>query len=91
LLEVVYGCIAHSSLVVCQILHVVIQHSLAVRVDAKPSLVTGNVFFILCIIVVGTATLAAAGGWLGAVSCALLLTISRLQYSRTCRCPDWRW
>jgi len=83
LLEDRYSTVAHCSLVVCQNLRLIIQHSLGVRDKAEPLDKAAHVFFIIGVVMVRTATLAAGSSRVVRFCGALLLTIGRLVWGRT--------
>ena len=91
LLEDWSGVVPHFSLVVCQHLRLVIQHSLAVWVKAKPFKKAAYIFFIFGVVVIGTATFAVGSARPVRFWGALLLRIITLLWGCSSLFPGWVW
>lgn len=76
---------------VCQHLSIVLQKSLAVRVEAKPFPEVAHIIFIISVVAFGTYTFSAGSGRLVGFCSALLLSIGRLLWGCTVHFPGWRW
>ena len=83
LLEDGYSVVTHFFVVVCEYLSLIIQHSLAVLVEAERFKEAADIFFILSVVVVRTATFAARSGRLIRHWGAVLHRIGRLFWGHT--------
>jgi hypothetical protein len=86
-----YGFVPYFSPVVCQLLCLVVQRVLTVRLKAKSFEEAAHVLFIFVVDIVGTATFAAGSGkpvWFWG---ALLLRMCRLVWGHTGHLSSWSW